>query len=129
MQNVNIPKAVLVSLLGLDYEIQDNCPEKAKQSFLLMNKKVIIRTYSAGVFFGTLIEKEDDEVILKDARRLWIWKTNNRGISLSEVANTGLAETSRVCATVPLHWLKAIEIIPCSDEAIKSIEEKNDYKA
>lgn len=98
-----------------------------KSSFV--GKKVIIRTYSAGVHYGELIEKDGTEVILKDARRLWYWKTANKGISLNEVANAGLAKDSKVCEAVDNIWLSAIEIIPCSKEAIKNIEAQNVYKA
>lgn len=95
----------------------------------LVGKKVIVRTYSAGVHFGEIVEKEGSEVILKNARRLWYWKTANGGISLSEVANEGLHKDSKTCAAVELHWLDAIEIIPCTKEAIKNIEGQNVYKA
>ena len=96
----------------------------------LVGNKVIIRTYSAGVHFGELVEKAKNEVILKNARRLWKWKTNNNGISLSEVANSGLDNNqSKVCELVSLIWLEAIEIIPCSEIAIKNIEAQNVYKA
>lgn len=101
--------------------------ESGLNSFV--GKKVIIRTYSAGVFFGEIVEKSGNEVILKNARRLYYWKTNNDGISLSEVANSGLDDCSKVCQATSLHWLEAIEIIICSQESIKSIESKNDYKA
>lgn len=94
-----------------------------------IGKKVIIRTYSAGVHFGELIDKEGKEVILKNARRLWYWKTTNKGISLSEVANSGLAKDSKVCAAVDAIWLEAVEIIPCTKEAIKNIEGQDEYKA
>lgn len=96
---------------------------------ILIGKKVIVRTYSAGVHFGELAEKEGSEVILKNARRLWYWKTANGGISLSEVANEGLHKDSKTCAVVELHWLDAIEIIPCSKDAIKNIEGQNVFKA
>lgn len=96
----------------------------------LIGKKVIIRTYSAGVHYGTLSEKSGEEVILKDSRRLHYWETANNGISLSEVANAGLKDSSKVCETLDnLLWLKAIEIIVCTDKAIESIEGKDDYKA
>lgn len=39
----------------------------------MIGKKVIIRTYSAGVWFGELEQKAGKEVILKNARRLWKW--------------------------------------------------------
>jgi formylmethanofuran dehydrogenase subunit B len=95
----------------------------------LIGKKVIIRTYSAGVHFGTLIEKANEEVILKNSRRLWYWETINKGISLSEVANHGVHSNSKICETIEILWLQAIEIIPCTIEAITSIEDKNVYKA
>lgn len=99
-----------------------------KKSFFV-GRKVIIRTYSAGVHYGELVEKDGAEVILKDARRLWYWKTANKGISLSEVANVGLAKDSKVCESVDNIWLNAIEIIPCTKEAIKNIEAQSVYKA
>ena len=95
----------------------------------LVGKKVIVRTYSAGVHYGEVSEKEGAEIILKNARRLWYWKTANNGISLSEVANAGLDKESKVCAAVDLIWLQPIEIILCTKEAIKNIEGQNEYKA
>ena len=88
----------------------------------LIGKKVIIRTYSAGCWFGTLEDKKRNEVILEDARRLWKWFAAE-GISLSGVARAGLVhDKSKVCAPVKAVWLEAIEIIPCTQEAITSIE-------
>lgn len=95
----------------------------------LTGKKVIIRTQSAGVHYGELSEKNGKEVILKSARRLWYWKTANKGISLSEVANAGLSKDSKVCSPVDFIWLEAIEIIPCTKEAIKNIESQDEHKA
>jgi len=95
----------------------------------LVGKKVIIRTFSAGVHYGELSEKDGKEVILKNARRLWYWKTTNKGISLSEVANNGLAKDSKVCEPVDFIWLEAVEIIPCTKESIKNIEAQDVYKA
>lgn len=94
-----------------------------------IGKKCIFRSYSSGVHYGELIEKDGKEVIIKNARRLWYWKTTNKGISLSEVALTGLAKDSKVCASVDAIWLEAIEIIPCTKEAIKNIEAADEYKA
>jgi hypothetical protein len=95
----------------------------------MIGKKCIFRSYSSGVHFGELAEKDGKEVIIKNARRLWYWKTTNKGISLSEVALTGLAKDSKVCAAVDAIWLEAIEIIPCTKEAIKNIEAADEYKA
>lgn len=36
-----------------------------------IGKRVIVRCTNAGVFYGTLREKEGQEVILTDCRRIW----------------------------------------------------------
>lgn len=89
-------------------------------------KKVIIRASRAGVFFGTLKEKNDTpagvEVVLENSRRLWYW---SGAASLSQLATEGVKNPSecKFTVTVPEHnVMQVIEIIPCSDEAIKSIE-------
>ena len=73
----------------------------------LSGKKVIIRTHHAGVWFGTLTHKKRDEVIIADAVAVF-------GI---------IPEKSKICAPVPQVWLQAIEILPASFTAIKSIED------
>lgn len=88
----------------------------------MISQKVVVRTFHAGVWFGTLTEKAKSEVILSEARRLWRWHAVE-GISLSGVARAGIKhDDSRVEQAVDSVWLEAIEIIPCTDEAIASIE-------
>jgi hypothetical protein len=72
---------------------------------------VLIRTFSAGVHFGTLIERNGQEVYLKNARRLWSW---SGALSLSEVASKGIdLKNSKVSVPVEEILLtQAIEIIP-----------------
>ncbi len=52
---------------------------------------VIVRTNSAGVFAGTLESKDGQEVVLKDARRLWLW---SGAASLSELSVAGVSNPS-----------------------------------
>ena len=87
-----------------------------------IGQKVIIRTYSAGVWFGTLTEKEGNEVILDNARRMWrFWCIES--ISLSGVALYGIIhEKSKIIAPVKSAWLEAIEILELTEKAIDSIE-------
>ncbi len=88
----------------------------------MINKKVIIRTYSAGVWFGTLSEKAGNEVILKNARRMYRWWAKE-SISLSAVSIYGVKhEDSKIIEAVHSVWLEAIEIIPCTEVAIESLE-------
>ena len=95
----------------------------------VLGKKVIIRTYSAGVFFGELFKKSGNEVILKNARRLYSWKAAE-SITLQAVALHGINENgSRIVEAVPYQWMEAIEIIPCSKKSIDSLEGAKNAKA
>ena len=79
----------------------------------LKGKKVLIRTYSAGVHFGTLMGKEGQEVHLSNARRLWSWQG---ALSLSEIASKGIdLKNSKVSVAVEeIILTQAVEIIPIS---------------
>lgn len=88
----------------------------------MIGEKVIIRTYSAGVWFGELEQKARDEVILKNARRMFSWQAKE-SITLSAVAVYGVNhDKSKIVEAVSLVWLQAIEIIPCTEQAIISLE-------
>lgn len=95
----------------------------------MMGKKVIIRTYSAGVWFGLLEQKAGNEVILKNARRMYQWCAKE-GISLSAVALYGIKQDkSKIIEPVDYVWLEAIEIIPCTETSIKDLESVENVKA
>ena len=95
----------------------------------MLGKKVIIRTYYAGVWFGRLKEKSGDEVILTEARRMWKWWAK-KGISLSACALYGVKhDGSKIVEPVESVWLQAIEIITCTDIAIKTIEDAPHVKS
>lgn len=88
----------------------------------MMNEKVLVRGDRSGVFFGTLAAKDGSEVTLKNCRRIWYWKG---AASLSQLALEGAKEPKacKFTVTVPeMVILDAIEIIPCSPEAILNIE-------
>ena len=88
----------------------------------MIGKKCVVRTYSAGVWFGYVAEKSGNEVIVKNARRMWRWWAAE-GISLSSVALHGVKHNeSKIVEAVPAVWLEAIELIPASEKAIASIE-------
>ena len=98
-----------------------NTAAKSGLDGFAIGQEVIIRTYSAGVWFGRLKEKAGREVILTEARRMWRWWAKE-SISLSGVALHGIKqEKSRIAGTVESVWLEAIEIIPVSGYAAESI--------
>ena len=85
-------------------------------------KKVIVRGDRSGVFFGTLAEKDGREVKLEKCRRLWYW---DGAASISQLAVDGVSAPDNCKFTVTvdeIEILDAIEIIPCTDKAIKIIE-------
>lgn len=87
-----------------------------------INEKVIIRADSAGVFYGTLIEKDGTEVELKNCRRIWYWEG---AASISEMALSGVTKpgSCKFSVVVPSIVITGvIEIIPCEKEAVISIE-------
>jgi len=83
---------------------------------------VIARTYSAGVFAGTLVSREGKEVVLRDARRLWYWKG---AASLSQLAMEGTKDPQGCkfpTAVDEVLLMETIEILPCTEQAEMSIE-------
>jgi len=90
---------------------------------------VIIRTYSAGVHAGYLKSRDGKEVELVNARRIWYWKG---AASLSQMAVSGVKcpKECKFSVAVPSIFLtEAIEIIPCTNEAMQNIQEVPEWKA
>src|SRR3990172_5503597 len=82
---------------------------------------VIVRTYSAGVFAGTLNSQEGQTVVLKDARRLWYW---SGAASLSQLAMEGVKNPDRCkfpCEVDRVELFQVIEILDVTEQAKASI--------
>jgi hypothetical protein len=80
----------------------------------LINTKVLIRSADSGVHHGTLVAVDGTAVRMVNSRRLWEWNTGGAGISLSEVAISGIDQkASRITATLPDLVVSGVcEIIP-----------------
>ena len=98
----------------------------------LIGKKVIIRSYGAGVFFGTLNEAERCEdkwtVELLDCRRLWYWRG---ACSITQLAVDGTKAPNECQFTVTEKSVvvsSVIEIHKCTEDAIKSIQSVKEWK-
>jgi hypothetical protein len=84
---------------------------------------IIVRTYSAGVFAGTLKSRDGREVVLNNARRIWRWEG---AATLSELAERGTSKPSECkfpCEVAEVLLLEAIEILVTTDAAKQSIFE------
>ena len=89
---------------------------------VVSKKYVIVRTYSAGVFAGTLESRDGKEVVLSNARRLWYWVG---AASLSQLAVSGTTNPTacKFPAAVPSVTLtEAIEILDVTPGGRASIE-------
>ena len=98
----------------------------------LIGKKVIVRSYGAGVFFGTLNEAEKSEdkwtVELLNCRRLWQWFG---ACSITQLAVEGTKDPGncRFTLTEPSIVVSSvIEIHGCSEASIQSIESVKEWK-
>ena len=83
----------------------------------------IIRTYSAGVFAGTITERVGKEVTLSNARRLWYW---DGAASLSQLAMEGTSKPGSCkfpCEVPEITLTEVIEIITCTIKARNNINE------
>jgi len=82
---------------------------------------VIVRTYSAGVFAGTLISRKGKEVALRNARRIWYWAG---AASLSQLAQEGTSAPEKCkfpCEVDQIALTEAIEVLSVTVRARKSI--------
>ena len=88
----------------------------------------IIRTHSAGVFAGYVASRDGQEVTLLKARRLWYWEG---AASLSQMAMEGTSKPNS-CKfpqeVTEIVLLQVIEILSCTNQAQKSIEDVKVWK-
>ncbi len=93
-----------------------------------LGKKVIVRADRAGVFFGTLTEKEGSEVTLTNARKLFYW---NGAAAVEQIAVDGVNKQNDCKFTVVVEEITILnvsQIILCTEVAITNIENVKEWK-
>ena len=94
----------------------------------MAKQKFIVRGDRSGVFYGEIAGRDGREVTIENCRRLWYW---DGAASLSQLALEGVKkpDSCKFTVTVPsLTILDAIELIPCSEAAVVSIEGVSAWK-
>ena len=122
MTNLNTLKT-LIELLDTSKESKTTEQTTSSIDDFLLNEYVIVRTYSAGVFAGTLKRKVSNEVELHNARRIWYWKG---AASLSQLAEDGTSSPSECQFPQEVEkvlLIGVIEILKVSNKAKKIIQE------
>jgi|ERR1700722_3119365 len=94
--------------------IKQSLKKIPKDQHPMLNRRCLIRTYSAGVHIGDITYVKDMEVQLYNALRLWRWEGG--GLSLSVVATQGIVK-GRLNETGEIYLTNVIEIIPTTAEA------------
>jgi hypothetical protein len=93
------------------------------------SRYVIVRTYSAGVFAGTLVSRKGKEAVLARARRLWYW-AGAASLSQLAVEGTSQPEACKFPVEVPRVTLtEVIEILDVTEQARRSIAKVAVWKA
>jgi len=117
----NQEKNNVISINGIDYV---PATEVKTMAFNSEGKPYqIVRTYSAGVFAGYIESRNGREVVMRKARRLWMW---SGAASLSQLAMDGTSKPSDCkfpCEVDKVELLEVIEILDCTEKAMKSIKE------
>ena len=85
----------------------------------LINKKVLVRSYDAGVYFGTLTKVEGETVRMENVRNIWHW---TGATCLSQIANVGISG-DKVSPVVEMMVINRVcQILLLSEAAIKNLE-------
>ena len=93
-----------------------------------LGKHVIVRADKAGVFFGILTKKEGLEVQLTKARKLYYWSGAS---AVEQLALEGVKNPNDCKFTVTNDEITIsnyIQIITCTEEAIKNIKNVKSWK-
>ena len=120
-----------ININGIEYvekSYYDSLSEERKAETLDDMEYCIVRTYSAGVFAGYVEKREGKEVTIRKVRRIWYWDGAN---SLSQLAVDGTLKPKNCKFAVEVDKilvLEAIEIIPCTEKARRSIMGVEEWK-
>ena len=89
---------------------------------------VIVRADRAGVFFGNLVNKQGNEVTLNECRKLHYW---DGAAAVEQLAIDGTITPQNCRFTVTVEnatIMGVIQIIPCTETAVKSIQAVKEWK-
>lgn len=90
--------------------------------------KVVVRGIQSGVFFGTLADRNGQEVELHNCRNIWDWEgaTNLNQIAVDGINNLARSHISMAVDSIILTDI--CEIIPLSDKAINNLEGAREWR-
>ena len=94
-----------------------------------MANKFIVRCDGAGVFYGEIVSRNGQEVEMKDVRNIWYW---DGAATVMQLAAEGVSKPKTCKFSVPVEslvLLEAIQIIPCTNKAVESLDAVKPWRA
>lgn len=82
----------------------------------------IVRGDMSGVYFGKIKSRNGQEVEMTEVRNIWYWEG---AASIMQLAQEGTKKPNQCKFTVEVESLvltDAIQVIPCTDEAVENIK-------
>ena len=101
---------------------------KEKEKNQMKKQKYIVRCDRAGVFYGEIEGRDGREIKMRNVRCIWYWDGAATLLQLAAEGTTNPNNCKFTMTVDSLVVLDAIEIIPCTDRAIKSIEAVKEWK-
>lgn len=93
---------------------------------LYINEWVLVRTYSAGVYYGILKKCYGEYILLEKARMIYEW--TGEALCVVELANQGPRDVKlSQHAETPIEISNAITILPLSKRALQKYEETESF--
>ena len=94
------------------------------------SEAVMVRSRDGGVFYGQLVSRNGDEVVMTNARRVYYW---DGAATLSELATRGPSKPATCKFPAPTsgeHLILGVcEVIPVTAEALKSLDAVKEWSA
>lgn len=91
-------------------------------------EKYLFRCDRSGVFYGEKVEIEGQRAIIKNARKIYYWNGAN---CLEQLSAEGTKKPNDCKFTMTVDSIEVfdlIQLLKCTDEAIKSIEGVKEWK-
>ena len=90
--------------------------------------KCIFRCDRSGVFYGEEVSRDGQTAVIKNARKLYRWHGANCAEQLAMEGTKSPDNCRFTMVVTEIEVYDLIQKIPCSDIAIKSIEEVAEWK-
>ena len=92
-------------------------------------EKFIVRCNRAGVYYGAIVSRNEQEVEMANVRNIYYWSGAG---SVMHLASEGVSRPRSCKFSMPVERMvltEAIQIIPCTDKAVKSLDAVEVWRA